>query len=72
MSKVFINDEICKACSLCISVCPKKILELSKTKINSKGYNIVECLNQDECICCGFCATICPDMVIEIKDNKKG
>ncbi|MDR3214753.1 MAG: 4Fe-4S binding protein [Bacilli bacterium] len=70
MTKVFIKEEICKGCSLCVSVCPKKILELSTTKINAKGYAPVECINQDECIACTMCATICPDMVITIKDNK--
>lgn len=70
MEKIIIDEELCKGCSLCVSVCPKKILELSKTKINAKGYEPAECINQDECIACAMCAMMCPDMVITVKDNK--
>lgn len=69
MDKVFVDDEVCKGCGLCVSVCPKKILVLSEDKINSHGYSPVECINQDECITCTFCATICPDMALTIKDQ---
>jgi len=68
MQKVFIDEDICKGCGLCITVCPKKILELSPDKINAQGYHPCECINQDECIACTFCATICPDIAITIKD----
>lgn len=68
MQKVFIDDEVCKGCGLCVTVCPKHILELSKEHINAKGYNPAECIDQDACITCTFCATICPDVAITIKD----
>lgn len=67
MDKVFVNDEVCKGCGLCVSVCPKKILKLSDEKTNAAGYNPVECVDQDACITCTFCATICPDMALTIK-----
>lgn len=70
VQKVFIDEEVCKGCNLCTSVCPKHILILSKDKINSKGYSPSECIDQDACIACTFCAVICPDMAITIKDNK--
>ena len=39
MAKIIINEELCKGCGLCTTVCPKQILELSKDKLNSKGYH---------------------------------
>ncbi len=70
MQKVFVEEEVCKGCGLCVSVCPKKILILSPDTINSKGYSPSICIDQDACITCTFCATICPDMAITIVDNK--
>ena len=59
------NGEKCKACEMCISVCPKKILELSNV-FNSKGYAITHCVENTDCIGCALCAKMCPDTVIEI------
>jgi len=59
-----IDQERCKGCELCITVCPKKILGLSD-KLNAQGYHFVEQKGPD-CIGCTFCALICPDVVIEV------
>ena len=59
------NEQKCKACERCISVCPKKILELGNV-LNSKGYAVVRCVDESACIGCAFCARMCPDAVIEI------
>ncbi len=64
--KVTINEDICKGCGLCVSVCPKQVLELSKTKINASGYNPAEAVN-DECIACTSCAKMCPDCAITVE-----
>ena len=39
MVKVTINENLCKGCGLCARACPKHIIELSKAKINAKGYH---------------------------------
>ena len=31
MAKLTFREDLCKGCGLCVSACPKKILELSKT-----------------------------------------
>ena len=59
------EGERCKGCELCVSVCPKHILELSGT-INSKGYHVASVTDISECIGCQSCAVMCPDCVIEI------
>ncbi|MGL4484041.1 MAG: 4Fe-4S binding protein [Anaerovoracaceae bacterium] len=68
MAKGKLKFEIdkCKGCEICVSVCPKKILEIDKTKTNKKDYRPVTCINEDECIGCGNCAVMCPDGVISV------
>lgn len=68
MAKLTINYEKCKGCSMCVAVCPKKILEIDKDKLNLKGYNPVEIIDRDACISCAMCATMCPDCVITIDE----
>ncbi|MCT4541906.1 MAG: 4Fe-4S dicluster domain-containing protein [Vallitalea sp.] len=67
MARVTFNEELCKGCELCTTACPKKIVIISKDKINSKGYHPATVLEMDKCIGCGFCATICPDVVITVE-----
>lgn len=66
MAKVTFNNERCKGCKLCIDVCPRKIIIMSK-KINSKGYCTAEVIDMEKCTGCAFCATICPDCAIEVE-----
>mgnify|MGYP002074571126 FL=1 len=64
--KITIDENICKGCELCVSVCPKKVLKLSETRINEAGYNPAEVVN-DECIACTSCARMCPDSAITVE-----
>ena len=66
MAKVTFNVELCKGCNLCVSVCPKKIIELGEY-INAKGYHAATVTDMSLCIACAACARICPDCVIEIE-----
>ena len=66
MPKVIFNEDRCKGCKLCTSVCPKNIVVIEKDRINDKGYRPATVTDQDKCIGCKFCATICPDCVIKI------
>jgi 2-oxoglutarate ferredoxin oxidoreductase subunit delta len=65
MAKVTFNEERCKGCEVCASVCPKKIIHMAD-RFNSKGYRPAEVTEQDQCIGCAFCARMCPDVVIEV------
>jgi len=67
MAKVTFDEEYCKGCGLCVSVCPKKILEISKTKSNDKGYFVAQMTDKSQCIACAFGATMCPDCVIKVE-----
>ena len=66
MSKVLFNEEKCKGCYLCITMCPRKIITVADDRINTKGFNPVEVREMEKCIGCAMCATMCPDCVIEV------
>lgn len=65
--RLVFEENLCKGCDLCAHACPKNILELDKTRVNSKGYNPMICFDIENCIACGMCAIICPDSVITVE-----
>lgn len=65
MAKISVNKEKCKGCMFCISVCPKGKIKKSG-KLNSRGINYVEFIDDDQCIGCAMCAVMCPDCCIEV------
>lgn len=67
MAKLTFDTDRCKGCGLCVTVCPKKLIVLSKDKINRKGHSPAEITDQEKCIACAFCATMCPDCVITVE-----
>lgn len=69
MVKVFIDENLCKGCGLCVRACPKGIIELAKAKINAKGYHPAEVVDMEACIGCTSCARTCPDVVIRIEKD---
>lgn len=62
--KIIINTERCKGCGLCVMVCPKGGIIISKQS-NKSGYFPAEANNTD-CTGCAVCAIICPDAAIEV------
>ena len=66
-NKATFNEEVCKGCGLCVSVCPVKIIALDENRINTKGYHPASIAEMDKCIGCANCATMCPDCVITVE-----
>jgi len=67
MARITIDEQRCKGCGLCVSFCPKHILELSSGALNVKGYRPVTVTDMEACIGCCSCARMCPDLVIEVE-----
>lgn len=66
MARIIVNADYCKGCGLCVSVCVKKIIRLSK-KFNHKGYHPAEQFDSEKCNGCSMCAMICPDVAIRVE-----
>ncbi len=62
---VTIDNERCKGCSLCVTVCPFGVLALSAT-YNSSGYPVAEAAHPEKCTGCALCGQRCPDVAIEV------
>jgi len=60
-----IDYERCKGCLLCVSECPKKVIEKSN-RLNSKGWQVVEPVRNEDCTGCKRCAIVCPDVAITV------
>ncbi len=67
MARVTFNEDRCKGCELCTTVCPKKIVHMATDRLNAKGFHPAQVTEQEKCIGCKFCATICPDVVITVE-----
>ncbi len=67
MARVIFDEERCKGCELCTTVCPKGIVVMARQRMNSKGYHPATVIDMDKCIGCASCARICPDVVIEVE-----
>jgi len=67
MARVIFDEERCKGCKLCVSVCPKGIVVVREDKLNAKGYHPAGVNDMEKCIGCAFCAIMCPDCAIEVE-----
>lgn len=64
-----VDNERCKGCGVCVSVCPTQAISLNN-KVNSMGYNYCYMSDPDACIGCTACGMICPDSVITVHKEK--
>lgn len=65
--RVHFDQDRCKGCELCTTVCPVKIVVMDKEKINKKGYHPATVNDMDKCVGCASCALMCPDAVISVE-----
>jgi 2-oxoglutarate ferredoxin oxidoreductase subunit delta len=67
MSYIVIDEDRCKGCELCTTVCPQGDLVQMANHFNAKGYlpsAFVDPLGK--CTGCTLCAMMCPDVVITV------
>ena len=67
MQRSIVKEETCKGCGRCDKACPRKIIALSKDKINSKGYHPAQLVEPEKCTGCASCAMMCPDVAIIVE-----
>lgn len=66
-AKVTFDQDRCKGCELCVSVCPKHIVAIDVKATNRKGYHPATVTDIGACIACASCAKICPDSIITVE-----
>ena len=67
MTRVIVNEDICKGCEMCVAACPLGIMALSSDRLNGKGYYPAVQIDESKCIGCAFCALMCPDVAITVE-----
>lgn len=64
---ISIDQDRCKGCGLCLTVCPKELIAISTGRLNGLGYHAAELIDPNNlCSGCGLCAVICPDVSITV------
>lgn len=62
---VYIDPELCKSCSMCVTLCPKQVFEITH-HVNKKGYNYAA-VREGQCVKCKKCEKMCPDFAIYVE-----
>jgi 2-oxoglutarate ferredoxin oxidoreductase subunit delta len=63
---ITIDENWCKGCELCTSVCPKDLIKMAK-HFSARGYRPATLVDPEgQCTGCLLCATICPDVAITV------
>lgn len=65
-----IDSDRCKGCGLCVTICPKSVLEISE-QVNTKGYFPAFQARPQDCIKCALCCMMCPDVAITITKTEE-
>lgn len=68
--EVVVLTNRCKGCGICITMCPKKVLDFSDG-FNDYGYSYAYPKNINDCIGCKFCELYCPDFAIYVKPSEQ-
>lgn len=70
MAKIYINEDYCKGCNLCIHFCARNVLETS-TRLNKSGFPMPVVAHIENCNACGLCELFCPDFAIVVEKEEK-
>ena len=65
---IYIDDELCKGCDICIELCPTKVFDKS-LQINKRGYYIPLPVRLLDCTGCKICDLLCPEMAVILEQE---
>jgi len=66
MPSIFIDEDICKECRICVEFCPVKIIEIAEYT-NKYGYHPAVVTDESKCVLCYLCERYCPEFAIVVK-----
>ena len=67
---VWVNYDRCKACDICVSVCPAGVLAMVEASNTVLG-KTVKVVNDESCIGCMACELSCPDVAINVAEKSE-
>lgn len=67
---VWVDESRCKACDICVSVCPAGVLAMRLEPTSTLGA-MVEIIEAEACIGCNDCELNCPDFAIFVADKSE-
>ncbi len=67
---VWVSETNCKACDICVSVCPTGVLAMRLEPTSTLGA-MVEVIAPQDCIGCNDCELSCPDFAIFVADKSE-
>lgn len=67
---VWVDETRCKACDVCVSVCPAGVLAMRQEPTSTLGA-MVSIIASTSCIGCMDCELSCPDFAIHVADKKE-
>jgi len=59
VSQVALDRELCKACGICVALCPEHVFDR-----DALGYPVVA--REDDCTACLLCEQHCPDFALGV------
>ncbi len=65
---VWVDEARCKACDICVSVCPAGVLAMRPEPTSTLG-SMIEIIAPNACIGCNDCEISCPDFAIFVADK---
>jgi len=66
---VWVDTTRCKACDICVSVCPSGVLSMKQEPTSTLGA-MISIEHPESCIGCNDCELNCPDFAIFVADKK--
>ncbi|HAF61056.1 MAG TPA: 4Fe-4S ferredoxin [Anaerolineaceae bacterium] len=67
---IVVDENLCKACELCIVNCPVQVIALDMEHITPRGFHPAT-LVKEGCTGCGTCAVVCPEAAITVYREKR-
>lgn len=67
---VWVNTQRCKACDICVSVCPSGVLGMRYDNTSTLGA-MISVNHPESCIGCNECELSCPDFAIYVADKSE-
>ncbi|WP_294956414.1 4Fe-4S binding protein [Sulfurovum sp.] len=67
---VWVNTDRCKACDICVDVCPAGVLSMKQEPRSVLGA-MISVIEPGACIGCQECELSCPDFAIYVAERKE-